>query len=212
VVAGRLAPGTPLIEAGLSKRLAASRTPIRAALRRLLQEGFVSDSPVGQTLRPVVTPLTASDLAEVFLMAGALEGIAAQAAAALDPARRAALVSELEDVITEMGAAGRLRPPDLGALWTLDARFHRAIAEAGAGPRLREELDVLYSQAARYGRAYGLAGLYPLEDALDDRRSIVQALGAGDGDLAWQRVTTHWRRSLERYQPIAAMLGEQGTW
>ena len=44
IVSGRLAPGAPLIETDLSKRLGVSRTPVRAALQRLQQEGFVGAS------------------------------------------------------------------------------------------------------------------------------------------------------------------------
>jgi DNA-binding GntR family transcriptional regulator len=212
VVTGRLAPGAPLIEADLSKRLGASRTPIRAALRRLQQEGFVAASPVGQTLRPIVAPLTAGDLAEVFLMVGAFEATAARAAADLEPARREALASELEEVGTGLETAGRLRPPDLAALQALEVRFHGALAGAASGPRLRGELDVLHPQAERYRRAYGPAALHALSDAVDERQAIVAALRAGDGNLAAQGVAAHWRRSLERLRPVVMMLGEQGTW
>ena len=212
VISSRLAPGAPLIEADLSSRLAASRTPIRAALRRLEQEGFVTASPVGRTLRPIVAPLTAGDLAEVFLMAGALEATAARAAAALEPVRRAALVTELEDVVSGLEAASRPRPPDLAAVQALEVRFHGALAAAAAGPRLRGELDVLLPQAARYSRAYGPAAPGALADVREERHGIIAALRAGNEELAGQGVAAQWRRALARLQPAIRMLGEQGTW
>ena len=85
IVAGRLAPGAPLIETDLSRRLGVSRTPVRAALQRLHSEGFVAASRSGQMLRAFVSPLTADDMREVFLMVGSLESVAARLAAA--PAR-----------------------------------------------------------------------------------------------------------------------------
>lgn len=41
----RLAPGTALIERSISEQLAVGRTPVRAALRRLSDEGFVDIIP-----------------------------------------------------------------------------------------------------------------------------------------------------------------------
>jgi DNA-binding GntR family transcriptional regulator len=212
IVTGRLGPGAPLIEADLAKRLAASRTPVRAALRRLRQEGFVSPSPVGQALRPIVAPLTASDLAEVFLMVGAFEAAAARAAARLTPTRRASLVAELTADVGALGGVGQSHPPDLSASHARDGRFHRILADAGAGPRLRGELDVLYLQAARYVRAYGQATPRAVARARAEHLAIARALATGNGNLAGRRVAAHWRQSMERLQPAVGMIGEQGTW
>ena len=88
-------------------------------------------------------------------MAGAFEATAARAAVALEPARRASLVAELHSIASGPGESRRSRSPDLPAPPALDERFHRALANAGAGPHLQRELDVLYPQAARYARADG---------------------------------------------------------
>jgi DNA-binding GntR family transcriptional regulator len=212
IVTGRLAPGAPLIEADLAKRLAASRTPVRSALRRLQHEGFVSPSPVGQTLRPIVAPLTAGDLAEVFLMVGAFEATAARTAAVLRPAPRTALVAHLKRVLAELGGAGRFHAWNLSAFHALDRRFHQALAETGAGLRLRGELDVLYLQAARYARAYAAITPRAFADIRAEHSAIVRALAVGNADLAGRHVASHWQRSIERLQPMIGMIGEQGTW
>jgi DNA-binding GntR family transcriptional regulator len=211
VVAGRLAPGSPLIEADLSKRLGVSRTPIRAALQRLRQEGFVAGSPVGQTLRPIVAPLTDEDLGEVFLMAGAFEATAARTSAGLDAERRDSLVSALTLATDGLEGAYRTHPPELRAAAGLHARFHRLIADACAGPRLRGELDVLYPQADRYARAYDPA-LRAIDETLAEHRAIVEAVRAGDREAAGQSVATHWRQWAARLRPVIAAVGEQGTW
>lgn len=212
IATGRLAPGAPLIEADLSKRLGVSRTPVRAALQRLQQEGFAAQSPVGETLRPIVSPLTSDDLCEVFLMVGALEASAAHAAASLERSAREALACELEQVNAGLRAATDARPPDLASAHALHARFHRLLAGAAAGPRLRGELDVLLPQAERYARAYAPATWYALEETLHEQGAIVAALRAGDGDAAEQHVAGSWRRSVDHYRRVIAMVGEQGTW
>ena len=211
VATSRLAPGAPLIEADLSKRLGVSRTPVRAALQRLQQEGFAAPSPVGQALRPIVSPLTSDDLVEVFLMVGALEAAAARGVSSLTRSVRGALTGALALVHAGLRAAVDARPPDLASAHALQSRFHRLLAGA-AGPRLRGELDVLLPQAERYARAYAPATWYAPGEILRDQEAIVAALRAGDGDRAEQRVAACWRRLLDRYRGVMATVGEQGTW
>src|SRR5262249_17789133 len=91
IVAGKLSPWALLVETELACRLQVSRTPIRSALQRLQQEGFVLVSRTGQSARAVVSPLTVDDMLELHAIVGALEGIAAELAAALDPTTRRAL-------------------------------------------------------------------------------------------------------------------------
>src|SRR6478672_9936126 len=81
IVDGRLAPGTRIVETEVAERLGVSRTPVRGALQRLQQEGYVVDSPTLQQTRPTVAPLTSEDAHELFLLVGALEGLAASRAA-----------------------------------------------------------------------------------------------------------------------------------
>lgn len=212
IVAGRLAPGAPLIETDLSKRLGVSRTPVRAALQRLHQEGFVAASRSGQMLRAFVSPLTAGDLREVFLMVGSLESVAARLAASLDPERRAGLAAALEGLDRELGEAAAARPPDLVRAQDLQVRFRQAFVEAGSGPRLRAELDVLEAQAQRYERVYTGAILLAAEEGASGRASIVAAIGRGDADAAEQAVAAFWRGAADRYRQVVSILGERGNW
>ncbi len=212
IVAGRLAPGAPLIETDLSKRLGVSRTPVRAALQRLHQEGFVAASRAGQMLRAFVSPLTGDDMREVFLMVGSLESVAARLAASLEPERRAALADSLDALDRELGGAAAARPPDLVRAQDLHVRFRRAFVEAGSGPRLQGELDVLEAQAERYERVYTGAILLAFEEGASGRAAIVAAIRVGDADAAEQAVAAHWRAAADRYQQVVSILGERGNW
>ena len=91
IIDGRLAPGTRVIETDVATRLGVSRTPVRGALQRLQQEGYVVDSPTLRQTRPTVAPLTSDDAREVFLLVGALEGLAAFRAASASPIERTKL-------------------------------------------------------------------------------------------------------------------------
>jgi DNA-binding GntR family transcriptional regulator len=83
IVTGRLRPGARLIETDLALRLGFSRTPIRGALRVLCSEGYVQAVDGGKRTRLVVAPLSAADARELFGIVGALEGMAALAAASI---------------------------------------------------------------------------------------------------------------------------------
>jgi DNA-binding GntR family transcriptional regulator len=212
IVAGRLAPGAPLVETELSQRLGVSRTPVRAALQRLQQEGFVSVARAGTMLRAIVAPLTADDMREVFLMVGALESVAARMTAGLEAVRRQALANEMERLAEELRDASASRPPDVVRAHDLHVRFHRACTTAAAGPRLLAELDVLQPQAERYGRVYASAIVSAFDEAAREHAVIVDAIRSGDGDGAERAVVLDWRGSAGRYGQVVTILGERGNW
>ena len=212
IVSGRLAPGAPLVEAELSQRLGVSRTPVRAALQRLQQEGFVTSARAGTMLRAMVAPLTGDDMREVFLLVGALESAAARLAAGLDQTRRGALADRLERTAAELRDAAAARPPDLVRAHDLHVSFHRTCSEAAAGPRLISELDVLQPQAERYQRVYTSAIVQASDEAAREHAAITEAIRAADLDGAERAVAHNWRASAERYSQVVTILGERGNW
>ncbi len=212
IVSGRLAPGAPLVEAELSQRLDVSRTPVRAALQRLQQEGFVTASRAGTMLRAIVSPLTADDMREVFLLVGALESAAARLAAGLDPSRRLALADGLGQLADALRAAAASRPPDVVRAHDLHVRFHQDCSRAAAGPRLLSELEVLQPQVERYQRVYTSAIVQDPDEAVREHGVIVEAVRAGDQDGAERAVMRNWRASAERYGQVMTILGERGNW
>src|SRR5258705_6333434 len=136
IVQGQLAPGSRVVETEVASRLGVSRTPVREALQRLQQEGFVVGAPGAQQARLTVAPLTRSDVHELLNIVGELEGLGARWAAALDAPDRHALAKELRALNVEFHRLARGVPLDHGALYEADERLHRKIVEASAGPRL----------------------------------------------------------------------------
>ena len=72
IVSGQLPPGARIAERAVVQRLGLSRTPVRSALHRLQQEGFVASSGIGRDQRLIVTPLTQNDGRELLLIVGHL--------------------------------------------------------------------------------------------------------------------------------------------
>src|SRR5215207_7737784 len=149
IIDGRLAPGARIVETDVAARLGVSRTPVRGALQRLQQEGFVVDSPTLRQTRPTVAPLTSDDARELFVLVGALEGLAAHRAALGSPSQRSALATTLATINRALAAAVAAARPDHRRIFELDEQFHRSYMEA-AGPRVLAMHGRVKPQAERY--------------------------------------------------------------
>jgi DNA-binding GntR family transcriptional regulator len=69
-----LMPGTPLTEGSVVGRLEIGKTPVREAMRRLVQEGLLRVTPRAGYR---VAPVTLKDLDEVFRLRQIAEGASA---------------------------------------------------------------------------------------------------------------------------------------
>jgi DNA-binding GntR family transcriptional regulator len=211
IIAGRLAPGTRIIETDVATRLGVSRTPVRGALQRLQQEGFVVDSPTLRQTRPTVAPLTRDDARELFLLVGALEGLAAHRAALGSPSERSALAAELAEINDALADAAGAPRPDHARIFDLDDRFHKAYMRA-AGPRVLAIHGTVKPQAERYERLYVSMVTEELHTSVTEHRAIVKAIRGGNAPAAQAAVETNWRNAAERLVSVVAASGERGRW
>jgi DNA-binding GntR family transcriptional regulator len=211
IVDGRLAPGTRIIETDVASRLGVSRTPVRGALQRLQHEGYVVDSPTLQQTRPTVAPLTSDDARELFLLVGALEGLAAYRSALGTTTERSALASALAETNDAFAAAASAARPDHARIFELDERFHRCYM-AAAGPRVRLLHDTVKPQAERYERLYVSMLTSELHTSVAEHRAIVKAIRSGNAAGAQAAVETNWRNAAERLAAVVATSGERGRW
>jgi DNA-binding GntR family transcriptional regulator len=207
IVALKLAPGAPLVEVDICARLQVSRTPVRAAIERLHQEGLVTMTGKRAAGRAVVAPLTDEDMRELFLLVGALDGLAARLAAGLERPRRlrlAAAARSLNADLRRVSAGGRPRPSDIPKVQSLDLQFHHLYEEAASGPRLLAKLHALHAQRERYVRLYTetLVHAHGLDPSLDEHEAIVAAIEAGDGDAAERAAAFNHRHALARFAAV----------
>lgn len=212
IVRGRLAPGSRIIESDIAARLGLSRTPIRSALHRLQQEGYVAAVDRTKERRLSVSPLTQNDAVELFQIVGQLEGLAARAAAERANAERARLATQLRALNAELALAGRATPPNPPRLFDLDTAFHRAYVESGAGPRLLALHDAIKPQAERYARLYVNSLVDEISTSVAEHEVINHCIEFGDPQSAQFAVESNWRNAARRLSRVIDTHGERGSW
>lgn len=177
ILTGRLAPGTRLTQTALSARLGISRTPVREAILRLQDEGLIRSPVTGA--KPIVAPLVADELEELYLILGVLEGLAARLAARrLTGLAAARLRHSLE---AERKHATGAFPGEL---------LHLAIVETSGSNRLMRQVQAIRRPISRYRNLF-LANPPAEERSHSYHERIVEAIIGGHGEDAERLVIQH---------------------
>ncbi|MEP7087841.1 MAG: GntR family transcriptional regulator [Gemmatimonadota bacterium] len=211
IVWGQLPPGARISERVIGERLGLSRTPVRSALHRLEQEGFVASAGKGRERRLIVAPLTRDDGQEVYYIVGHLEGLAARMAASLSVARRKTIVARLRDLNRKLVLEARKRE-DAARVFELDLEFHRSYVDGIVGPRLLTLHRAIKPQSERYSRLYVTVLLDDLSASVKEHEMIASAIAKGDPDAAQRAAERNWHNAALRLARIIAQHGERGSW
>jgi DNA-binding GntR family transcriptional regulator len=211
IVSGQLPPGARVSERTIADRLTLSRTPVRSALHRLEQEGFVKAVGSGRERRLLVAPLTVDDGVEVFTIVGHLEGLAARTAAELPSPRRKSLAARMRGVNSEL-ARQAAKKGNANRFFDLDLEFHSLYVEGVVGPRVLTLHHAIKPQSERYIRLYVNVLLDQIATSVREHEKITAAIARGDSDGAQHAVEDNWRNAAERLAEIITQLGERGSW
>lgn len=212
IVRGRLPPGARLVEREVAARLGISRTPVRAALERLRQEGFIVGTGSAILTRATVAPLTTEDARAIYQIVALIEGQAAHEAAIRPRTTRLKMTRHMRDINAQFRNAALVRMPDADELLDLDDAFHNSYVHLGAGARLRTLHDAVKPQAERYGRIYASTLANEVATSAAEHDVIVTALEAGDPDAAQRAVQINWQNAAARLARVISAVGERGTW
>jgi DNA-binding GntR family transcriptional regulator len=194
VVGGIYAPGAQLKEEHLARELGISRTPVRVALKRLVDDGLAT-ADRGRGVH--VAEWTEFDIEETYELRSLLEGHAAELAA-----RRGglALADRLDALNEEMDRAIRKGGPALPErLQEINAEFHRAVLDASGSPRLRGMLAGLIDMPIVI-RSHFISTLQDKVQSLQHHRDLAAAVRAGDAELARQVMQLHLRIAAHRFK------------
>lgn len=180
IVAGAYAPGAPLSEPALAALHRASRTPVREALSRLLQEGYVQ-RVAGRGYS--VTPITLKLVRDTFHVRRLLEGEAASRAARLADGAEVARLRRLARFKYAQGT-------DPQSAHAANAAFHLALAAASRNALLLELVGHCLSQTQRF-MSLGMELRRFSERAAREHEAVVSAIARGDAAAS--------RRAIERH-------------
>ena len=212
IVHGRLSPGSWIVEADLARHLSMSRTPVRSALHLLQREGYVIEHTNVRKSRMIVAPLTQEDAAELYLVIGHVEGLAGRRTAALPTSRRADIAARLRGFNQKLSEISVGKISNTASIFEMDRGFHRAIVEAGAGPRLMALHKSIEPQAERYSRLYASSILHDLHLSVEEHDEIIAAILAGDSDRTERALHVNWENGCTRLGHVIEIFGERGSW
>jgi DNA-binding GntR family transcriptional regulator len=182
VLTGELVPGSVVSQVELARKYNVSRAPLREALRMLQMEGLVIAEP-GRRSR--IAAVSAADLEQLYALRITVEALAVRLTV---PRLKADDITRLRELLAEMDDFGRTRDFDR---WEAPHRvFHRALV-AGSGERVVGAIEELSDHAYRYRRSL-LEQPRAWQVVAAEHLGIVEAVEAGDADLAASRLAAHY--------------------
>lgn len=202
IVDGRFAPGEKLDIEALIVEFACSRTPIREALQALEASGLVRVEPKRGTF---VTELDVVELTERFAVMAEFEAICARLAA------RRATTPELERIVAAQAACEHAAETgDSDEYYHHNTAFHQAIYAASGNRFLEGETLRLQTMLQPYRRRQ-LQVRGRMMRSLQEHRSIVAHIEAGDAVAAGLETDAHVRIQGDRFHELVASLRQDAV-
>lgn len=190
LVAGKLDPGSRVVESQLAERLGISRTPLREALVRLEEEGLV-ESNRGKGF--AISPLRRDEAAQLYEIIGRFERIALEWSPPLQPE----LLDELEELNSK-----RMASSDSADLIELDRSWHERVTGQCRNEELLKIIEKLKLRLYRYEFAHTRERDW-LKQSMSEHRQIEKRLRTGKQDAAAKHLEEHWIRGQERVDDLA---------
>jgi DNA-binding GntR family transcriptional regulator len=191
IIAGKVRPGEWLRQEELATQLGVSMTPVREALDLLVAVGLAERVPY----RGVRVPqLSNEEIVEAYAMRLLLEAAGARAAALK---REQPQVDELKRILSRM--KGLLSLEDMSTLRQLSRQFHRSVVAIGGNSTLDRLYEMvmnsfpdwmLYEYLFRHTELVQSS----LSDEYREHMALVEAIQAGNADLAERMAIAHIRQ------------------
>lgn len=194
LIAGHFDPGEKLREEHVAAELGVSRTPVRAAIQRLVAEGLLEAAPKRGA---IVSEWRDSDTEEIFELRVLAEGQAAAWATRHITDEQLDRMDALNDRIAR--AVHEKRKGYLDEVQSTNLAFHMALYDACGSARLR----LFGGNLLEYPLVIGGFFIYSDEDARESIRQhteIVNALRSRNAEWARSAVTSHLCAAIERFR------------
>ena len=173
IIEGHLAPGQRIIEGYWARKFGVAQTSVREAINLLISEGFATKAS-GRSAR--VTSYTEADIAQIYELRGALEGLAARLTTQRQPD-----LEPLETTLKELRKA--TKGGDMRRLIEADLHFHLCLCEMSGNRFLYAEIRTLLIPlfafvAMRAVQRHQTAQAW--ESDLDRHKRIIELIREGD--------------------------------
>ena len=194
IITLRLMPGAKVSENELARRFNTSRTPVREALLRLVDEGLVEVWPQRGTL---ITPISLQAVRRARFVREAIE-VAVFRKAAIE-GLSAAVLAQLDAIMAEQDAARE----DPVRFTEADDAFHRAFAN---GIAVGDIWTVLEREKAQFDRLrfLSLPNVTPVSVLIEQHEKMIAAVRARDPDAAEKAVRHHLSEVLKVTEQLSA--------
>lgn len=218
IIEGKLRPGERVLEQMLVDTLGVSRTPARAAMQRVCEEGLMESLPGGGY---AVSKFSETDVFDAIAVRGNLEGMAARLAAergAPDHVLKAMhkVVDDVDVVIENLKNS-----PDVTEYVRLNDAFHVLLQEAACSPMLKRSLERLVvlpfaapNAFVSVSRSNPDAVRQILMISQEQHRSIVEAIERREGTraeaLAIEHSRSAWKYLRQIFEHEAEVLAVPG--
>jgi len=173
IIAGHLAPGQRIIEGYWARKFGVAQTSVREAINLLISEGFATKAS-GRSAR--VTSYTEADIAQIYELRGALEGLAARLTTQSQPD-----LEPLDTALRELRKA--TKGGDIRRLIETDLNFHLRLCELSGNRFLYAQIRTLLIPlfafvAMRVVQSHQTAQAW--ESDLDRHKRIIELIREGD--------------------------------
>ena len=170
ILAGDLPSGARIAELPLVDRLGMSRTPIRAALMHLKQEGLLEPLQGGGY---AVRTFSEREVADAIELRGTLEGLAARLAA--ERGVRPAWIQQASTCLDQIDAvllASALDDETFSAYVELNGEFHKQLSEMADSAVLAREIE--RASSLPFASASGFVGVHIHDSQARDTLVVAQ--------------------------------------
>lgn len=192
IIDGTLMPNERLSETALATAVSVSRTPIREALLKLKDDGFVIMESGHTTL---VAPLLATDAAKLYEPMAAIEGLAAQQAANIVSSQQ---IKEIEQLNETYQAS--LQSQNLTEVLLADRQVHEMVLKIANNEYETQFSNILYGHLIRYETYFFQQKTMEQPHKNENHDKLLSALKDHDATMARQAITEDWLNTMKVFQ------------
>lgn len=188
IVTGELQAGAPLPERMLCETFGVSRTPLREAFKILANEGLIE---LRSHRTPVITPIDRDEIANIFDIMVALDGVAGIQAATLATDDDIARLNAMHERLVQLH-----RDAARTAYFRLNQEIHVEITRLAGNPVLLNIWTTLHANIFR-ARAVANYDARRWTESVEEHETFMALLRAGDAPGFAAALSLHTRKTGE---------------